>query len=152
MKLAYWVLLSLRVDVLIMVELCLKCVNITLVVNYTTRDWGLGEVAGATRKKSKNFIYKWYLKGDLLVKVLFTWFFFIIYLLKDDIILRSPALFHYNVQERLNNFVAIVINVKLKLDLWKVLYWGQKSSLFFVLFYLIKGNGQSLTPDSTGWI
>ena len=46
----------------------------------------------------------------------------IFYILKDDIILRSPVLFHYNVQEGLNNFVASVINGKLKLDLWKVLY------------------------------
>ena len=137
MKLAYWVLLSLRVNVLIMVELCSKFVNITLGANYTTRDWGLGEVAGATRKKTKNFIYKWYLKGDLLVEVLFTWFIylFFIFLLKDDIVLCSSVLFHYNVQDRLDNFVASVINVKLKLDLWKVLYWGQKSSLFSVLFY-----------------
>ena len=65
----------------------------------------------------------------------------IFYILKDDIILCSPVLFHYNVQEQLNNFVASVINVKLKLDLWKVLYCGQKSSLFSVLFYLIKGYG-----------
>ena len=132
MKLAYWVLLSLRVDVLIMVELCSKCVNITLGANYTKRDWGLGEVVGATRKKSKNFIYKWYLKGDLLVEVLFTWF---IYLLSDDIILRSPVLFHYNVQDRLNNFVASVINVKLKLDLWRSCTKDKNHLFFFVLFY-----------------
>ena len=48
--------------------------------------------------------------------------YFYLFLLSDDIILRSPVLFHYNVQDRLDNFVASVINVKLKLDLWKVLY------------------------------
>ena len=51
MKLAYSILLSLRVDVLIMVELCSKCVNNTGCKPYHKRFEGFGEVAGTTSKE-----------------------------------------------------------------------------------------------------
>ena len=42
---------------------------------------------------------------------------YIFYLLKDDIILRCPVLFHYNVQEQIDEFV-----VKKKKSIYKLLF------------------------------
>ena len=71
-------------------------------------------------------------------------YIYIYFLLKDDIILRSPVLFHYNVHEQIDDFVV----KKKKKSIYKLLFsitkciigWEKlgKSFILFSIFSLKK--------------